>query len=165
MSLKLLTVKKCYRYAWPYWIECFSMHLHEKKQHKYMIWLQASQCHYGPLFFLLAVSLQTSFQKIPFSPYTPPSNPVSYSLIFFSTSPFCLFLTLSPRMCLSSLAAAAGCSLEPESVIPVSPSPPTSAGKDKRPGLLVGTLPPSSLCCRVHLQRREWPIELEPAGS
>lgn len=44
---------------------------------------------------------------------------------FFYTSPFCLFLSLleSVRICLSYLAAAAGCSLEPESLIPASPSP------------------------------------------
>ncbi len=131
-----------------------------KKQHPYMIWLQANQRAMGLCSSCLQSFCKRHSRRFP-SPLTPLLPVPSHIPSFFLHLSF-LPVPLSPRICLSYLAAAAGCSLEPESLIPASPSPRWVQAKTKG---LIGTLLPSSLRCRVHLQRREWPIEQESAGS
>lgn len=129
------------------------LHMHQKTTRIHdstAFYLQSSQRHHGPLF-----SQQTSLQKSFPSPLTPlllvPSH-IPSLFLHLSTAYFSRHC-LSPQICLSSLAAAAGCSLEPESH-PASPSPPRVHAKTKGQGCLSEhcPLPP---CAAVHLQRRE----------
>lgn len=125
-----------------------------KKAHAYVIRLHSifnlRQRHHGPLF-----SKQTSLQKSFPSPLTPllpvpshiPSLFLHLSTAYFSRHSVFLLKSVC-LLWLQQLVAVLSQSLIPH------PPPPTSARKDKRPGLLVRTLPPSSLRCRASAEER-----------